>query len=813
MKEGIPETKPTGKVDNHTNSVPLYRSPYNQKKDRAIRMRSLKIYNKLTFWHTMGCTRTIKSSLKPGFLHPFKRWGFIILLLIAQCPALAQGPVKGKIGLTLSGGGAKGFAHIGVLHVMDSLGLKVDYISGTSMGSIVGGLYSAGYSARELERIALSIDWENVFASNPGLKNTHVRNRYQSGKYLIEVPFEKFRIVVRTGAIEGQQLWSILQKLFFHLRETEDFSRFPIPFACVATNIETGEPVVLSSGDIISALRASTAIPGVFTAIERDGTYLVDGGAVNNFPVNVVQEMGAEYVIGVNVSRGLLKAEELNTPIDIIYQTGMFKNAAMFERNKKNTDLFIMPDLTGYDVSDFTDARQIIERGKQMARNFIPELKELAKINPAEPGTNSDVPDKKYIVVEQRSYQGLKNIREGFLDNITDAYIQDTTTATEISELIQRLYATGYFERITYTYHTSDTDPGKKRLVFSFREKQMNSLKLGLNYNDFMGIGLVGGLTTKKLLLHNLYGDFSFSLGRYPAYRVQVDFFTSEHLKNWMSLKTEGNVLDFPYNENFVTVAAYNKRYFGVDVSFNQTLGRNAYMFAGAAYYFQQLEPTIQTDFALQGKNSANEIFAGVKKYTLNRHAFPLSGQNFSLKTSWVLNQKPSLNIVGEDESVDNLSQKDIEIRDFLQLKFIYAFFQPVADHSSFFARFQAGYNYNYTQGFLNMFNVGGTSPFLRDQIMFPGIDEYGILTPSVLTAELGWNINTWSGIYLTPMVGAALYDFDIEVISDIDVDNLLLGSSLSVGYLSPLGPLTATVSYSPQKNSVLGYINFGWNF
>ncbi|MDF1572587.1 MAG: patatin-like phospholipase family protein [Bacteroidales bacterium] len=748
-----------------------------------------------------------------GLFFPANRWAFIALILLSQFPAFAEGPVKGKIGLTLSGGGAKGFAHIGVLHVIDSLGLKVNYISGTSMGSIVGGLYAAGYSAGELEKIALSIDWANVFDSNPVLKNIHVRNRYASGKYLVELPFEKMRFAVRTGAIEGQQLWGTLEELFFHLRETEDFSRFPTPFACVTTNIETGEPVVISSGDVISALRASTAIPAVFTAVEREGKYLVDGGAVNNFPVDVVKEMGAGYVIGVNVSQGLRKAEELKTPVDIIYQMGMFKNESSFERNRKKTNLYIAPDIDDYDISDFTDARHIIERGKQMARKFIPELKALATTNPAVPGTGSKLRNADYIVVDQLSYQGLKNIRERFLDNITDAYIKDTTTAGDISLLIQRLYATGYFERITYTYQPSDTDPGKKQLVFSFLEKQMNALRMGLHYNDFLGIGLMGGISTKKLLLHNLYGDFSFNLGRNPAYRVKVDFFTSEYLKNWMSLKVEGNELDFPYNDNFVTVAAYNKRFFRLDASINQTAGKNSYFFAGASYYFQRLQPTILTDIALEGKNSANEIFAGVNKYTLDRHAFPRSGQHLSLETSWILNQKPSLNIIGEDENVNQLSQTDIEIDDFFQLKFLYALYQPVRDHSSFFTRFQAGYNYNYSQGFLNMFNVGGTTSFLRDQILFPGIDEYGVLTPAVITAELGWNINTWSGFYLTPLAGAALYDFDIWNIDELDTGNVLLGTSLSLGYFSPLGPLTATVSYSPQKNRVLGYIHFGWNF
>jgi NTE family protein len=756
---------------------------------------------------------TPRSYIQPGLFHALIQRAIFALLLLSQLSIFAESPVKGRIGLTLSGGGAKGFAHIGVLHVIDSLGLKVDYISGTSMGSVVGGLYAAGYSAAEIEKIALSIDWAHVFDPNPELENMHVRDRYRSGKYLIEIPFEKLKVVVGTGAIEGQQLWSRLEQLFFHLRETNNFHQFPIPYACVATNIETGEPVVMSSGDIVSAIRASIAIPAVFTPVEREDMHLVDGGSVNNFPVNIVKEMGAEYVIGVNVSHNLRKFEELKTPLDIIFQMGLFKNAAVFEKNRKNTDLFMEPDLDGYNGSSFTEVADIIERGKQIARNYIPEIKELAGINPADTAKVSEATHSESIVVDHIFYQGLKNIRENFINNIVTAYIQDTVTAEDINTLTQRLYATGYFDRITYTYKTAVAVPQKKLLTFSFVEKPMNLMKLGLHYNDFTGVGLVGAVSARKLFFHNLYGDFSFSLGRQPAVRAKVDFFTSENLKNWMSLKAEGHALDFPYNENFVTVAAYKERYQRLDVSFNQTAGKGASLFTGAAYYLQYLNPTIHTDFALQGKNSANEIFVGYKKYTLDRHAFTRSGHNLSFTGTWVFNQKPSLTVVTEDETIDHLSQTDITIRNFIQLKFIYEYYQPLPLNSSFFTRFQTGYNHNYTQGFLNMFNLGGTSPVLRDQIAFSGISEYGILTPSAITAELGWNINIWSEFYLTPLVGAALYDFQIEQINEIDMNNLLLGTSLSLGYLSPLGPLTATISYSPQKNNLLGYLNFGWTF
>ncbi len=742
-----------------------------------------------------------------------KIWAVIVLILISQTILSGKNPQKGSLGLTLSGGGAKGFAHIGVLHIIDSLGLKVDYITGTSMGSIVGGLYAAGYSASEIEEFALGVDWAHVFNARPELENVHIRNRFNSGKSLLEVPFENLKFVIGTGALEGQQLWTLLEQLFFHLRETDDFKSFPIPFACVATDIETGSPVVMSSGDIVSALRASMAIPAIFSSVNRNGKSLVDGGVVNNYPADVVKKMGATYVIGVSVSTGLKKADEIKTPVDIIYQMGFFKDAYMYEKNLKITDLFMEPDLEGYDASSFTSVAEIIEQGKQIARKFIPELEALAEVYPV-PVTKTGLQDRiDFIVVDDVEYQGLNNIRETFVRNFAKINKGDTLSIEMINYTTRRLYATGYFKRINYTYTVSDSDPGKQRLIYTFSEKPMNRLRLGQHYNSFIGPGLIGGISTNKLFIYNLNGDFSFRLGEQAAYRAAIDFFVTENQNNWISMKAEGFGLEFPYKQDFSAVATYKQGYNRLEATLNKRAGNDAYFFAGSARYMQSLKPTIKTGFAVKGKNQGYELFAGYKNYSLDRHAFTRSGQHLSLSAAYFLGQNPDIEVVDDNAIFDDLSQIGITISEFFQLKFLYEYYLPLTRRSSYFVSFQAGYNFNYTQGFLNMFNVGGTYPFLRDQFYFAGLDEYAIITPAVLTAGLGWNFNVWSAFYVTPKLNAAFYDFDIEKIPDIGSNNMLLGAGLSLGYLAPLGPLKATVSYSPQSNKVLGYINLGWSF
>ena len=720
---------------------------------------------------------------------------------------------RDAIGLTLSGGGAKGFAHIGVLHIIDSLGIKVDYITGTSMGSIIGGLYAVGYTASEIEEFALSVDWASTFSSRSELEDVHIRNRLNYNKHLVEIPFQDKKIVLSTGAIEGQKLWLLLEELFFHIREEEDFHNFDIPFACMATDLATGNSVIMNSGDIVSALRASMAIPAVFTSVYRENLRLIDGGVVNNFPVDVVKEMGATHVIGVNVSSGLKNAEEIRTPVDILMQMGFFKDAYMFRKNKEQTDLFIAPNLDGYETSSFSSVEEIIERGKWIGRVLIPELLEMAEKFPVENKQKNKTSRKDKIVVSKIEFEGLNQIPKSVVRNYTEIHDKDTISVKEINRAISRLYATSYFSRINYTYTAYENDPEKKKLTFTFIENPQIFLRMGLNYNSFMGVGLIGGISTNRLLLNNLSGDFMFRLGDQSAYRLSINYLLGENFDNWVNFKAEGFRMEFPFNEDFSTLSFYRQGFNSVELSFNKSVGKNSFLSAGITRYRQSLRPSIQSDFVLSGRNRASYISTSYQLYTLDRHAFARRGHNLNLRTSYFFNQDPKIEAVANDSTFSDVKDLGIVIRNFIQLHGSYEYYKPTGQNSSYFFLIQGGYNINYTQGFLNMFNLGGTHKILRDQITFSGISEYEILTPSILALGVGANINVWSQIYITPQLNAAFYDFDVRNISEINSNNLVFGVGLTAGLITPLGPIKVSTSFSPQTNSLLGYINMGWNF
>ena len=215
-----------------------------------------------------------------------KRKSFLLLFILCSLGLFAQD--KGKrpsIGITLSGGGAKGLAHVGILKAIDSAGLKIDYVTGTSMGSIIGALYASGYSGDSIEKIGRDMDWDMLLSNSSSLRSFSMQEKEDYSKYAVELPWVDKTLRLPSGVLESQELWLRFNELFFPVHQIKDFSKFPRSFQCIATDVATGDIVVLDSGEIVQAARASMAIPSIFTAVNYKNRKLVDGGIVRNFPV------------------------------------------------------------------------------------------------------------------------------------------------------------------------------------------------------------------------------------------------------------------------------------------------------------------------------------------------------------------------------------------------------------------------------------------------------------------------------------------------------------------------------------------------
>ncbi len=300
--------------------------------------------------------------------------GLLLYCLVVQpVPAAEPGSasqMRPRIGLALSGGGARGAAHVGVLRVLEELHIPIDYIAGTSMGSIIGGLYASGMTPDEIDTALQTMDWEHIFSDDPPRKQRSFRRKRDDDLYLVNARpgiSEEGELKFPTGAIQGQKFDLALRELTLPVSTVTDFDRLRIPFRAVASDIATGKVVVLGSGDLATSLRASMAVPGAFAAVEIDGVLLVDGGITNNLPIDVVRAMGADIVIAVDISTPYKPAEEVDNLFAIAGQLTSILTRSNADRQittLTERDVLIVPDLGDITSSDFTRAQEAVSSGR-----------------------------------------------------------------------------------------------------------------------------------------------------------------------------------------------------------------------------------------------------------------------------------------------------------------------------------------------------------------------------------------------------------------------------------------------------------------
>ncbi|MGB5499810.1 MAG: patatin-like phospholipase family protein [Maribacter sp.] len=447
----------------------------------------------------------------------------ILLLVFFVVQTQAQVPEpdeKVKVGLVLSGGGAKGMAHIGALKVIEEAGVKIDYIGGTSMGAIVGALYASGYSATQLDSIFRNIDFNRLISDNlpRGVKTFYEKE--DSERYAIKLPFDNFKIAIPSGYSGGQNIYHELVKHLYHVKDINDFSELPIPFVCIATNVETGEQVNLESGYLPEAIMASGTLPSLFEPFTMGGKVLIDGGVVNNYPIDEVKKMGADIIIGIDVQHGLRDRSDLLSATEILLQINNFRTAEDMVEKSIQTDIYIKPDMSNYSVMDFDSDNEIIKKGENAARDKFDQLKKI--------GSRQNLGRK--IITPILPVDSLlidRLILSGDNDSYTRGYVKGKlrfklgfgTTFEKFQQGISNLAATGNFETIRYELlsHGDSED-----LILKLDETQNRTfLKVGAHYDDLYNSAAIINLTRKNLVFRDDVASFDLILGDNVRYNLQ----------------------------------------------------------------------------------------------------------------------------------------------------------------------------------------------------------------------------------------------------------------------------------------------------
>lgn len=449
-----------------------------------------------------------------------------------------------KIGLVLSGGGAKGFAHIGVLKVLEEAGVKIDYITGTSMGAVVGGLYASGYSATQIDSIFYNTDFDELLQDYIPRASKSFYEKNNDQMYALSLPFNKLKIGIPIALSKGMYNYNLLSKLTHKVRHVRDFSKLPIPFLCVATDIEKGEQVILDHGYLAQAMLASSAFPSLFSPVEIDGKLLIDGGVVNNYPVEEIRKMGADIVIGVDVQDDLKDRNSLKDATRILVQITNLEMIKKMKDKLKMTDIYIKPNVSDYGVISFDEGRKIIKIGEESARPMFDQIKKLADTSkPYQLNSVKTAPDTLHI----------KNISINKLDNYTRAYILGKLRFKNGSKIcyedlkngINTINATQNFSRISYTIEGTE---GEDELKLSLTENPTKTfLKFGIHYDGLYKSAVLTNITQKKTLFKN--DVLSFDLGLGDNIRYNLDYYIDNGFYWSFGLKSRYNT----FNRNVTT--------------------------------------------------------------------------------------------------------------------------------------------------------------------------------------------------------------------------------------------------------------------
>ena len=425
----------------------------------------------------------------------FLRWLTCVLLASSACaaPVFAEEEAdRPKVGLVLSGGGARGGAHIGVLKALEEMEIKVDYIAGTSMGAIIGGMYAAGYSADEIEVILNDMDWDWALSDRPDRRLRTMRKKETEAQFLIpyRIGFNKGKIQLPLGAIEGQHLDQALNGILQPVLHVNDFDQLPIPFRALATDLVTGEAVVLDGGSLSNALRASMSVPGVFAPVEIEDRILVDGGMANNLPVSVAREMGADMVIAVDISSPLLNEEQLTSVLSVTEQLTNFLTRRTTEAQialMSETDVLIVPDLGNFSAADFDGAKKIVAKGYEATRASGEKLATMTGGFSKPAASPLSDPGKHYVV----SFIELDNgsvLNDAIIRSRLAVTLGEPLDFMALDESLDSIYSLDVFKSVTYDLVTNDR--GEQGIVVHAPPRPWgpNYLQFGLELSsDFAG--------------------------------------------------------------------------------------------------------------------------------------------------------------------------------------------------------------------------------------------------------------------------------------------------------------------------------------
>lgn len=728
----------------------------------------------------------------------------ILILLTGLFLAAPMAAERKKVAVVLGGGGAKGFAHIGVLKVLEEAGMPIDYMVGTSMGAIIGGLYSIGYDAAEIDSMVRKQDWMTLLSDKVERSSKSFPEKENSERYFLSVPFgkEKEDRIIR-GMIRGQSLENLFSKLTIGYHGDVDFDSFPIPYACVAVDMVDGKEYVFRKGNLPLAMRSSMSIPAVFTPVRIDSMVLVDGGLNNNYPADVAWDMGADVVIGVDLGTSDLKLlERINTPADIIGQVIALHGHEKYMHNKETTDLLLRPDMEPYNSASFSRSAvdTLISRGEQIARlhwEDIVALKEeiglAADENRPTLDRQSSVNLKDAFRIRHITFEGIDPRDEKWLLKISKLKENSSLTLDALENAMSIVTGTNLYSHVSYKL----TGENPYDLQLMVTPKPKGSFNLGLRFDtEEVAAGLLNATYDHRLQNRSRfaftgrvgktsYARLDYSLGRNLLRRVNASYmFRYQDL----DIFSHG---DKTFNTTYTNHFA--------ELSYSDMNWLSFMIKVGLRYdYFNY------NSFLYTGENQDYQVkpedyftyFVEAHLETLDRAYFPTKGVSLRAEYSMHTDNFAGYNGGSPFSAIAVRFMAVLPLNERLSLI------------PAFYGRSLIGSNLAYP--FLNM--IGGQYPekYMRQQLPFAGVNHTEIVNNVLGITRLDLRLQLWRRHYVT-LTGN--YGVHNDELPGLFKGSNMWGGSVGYAYQSIAGPVSVNLSLSDWDKSPLFYFNAGFYF
>lgn len=725
----------------------------------------------------------------------FRQFLISILLFSFVFAVFSQDSQRPKVAVVLSGGGAKGFAHIGALKVLEKEGIPIDIVVGTSIGSIVGGLYAIGYSADDIEKMARQSDWTELLSDYVPRRELDMSSKIEHQRYVFNLPVsEKKLFTLPGGMVNGQNVMNLFCGLAGNLPLQADFTKLPIAFACVGTDLVTGNEIVMKSGYLPSAIYSSMAIPGVFVPGKHNGHILVDGGLVNNFPVDVAKGMGADIVIGVDLRKDLYSADEVGSLDKLTAQIISFYSLRKDSINNSLCDIVIKPDINGYNTSSFYKEAvdTLLLRGTASANAVIEDIRALKRKYNLQPRTIS----RELIEVDQWNITDIRlsgkySMPPRLLIDVFNLDVPGRYTYNEIKESVNNLYGMGVFKRV---YFILEDNENGKTLNLNLEESKAWDINVGMRLNTRDGVAVVLNSTRKDYT--KTFGLLSFTadISAHPRF----NFLAELDKKNLPKLALMVNGL---YTD--LTIHA-------PDNNFYQT---RLYTGAVKLYTYQPL-----FNYSVLGAGVKQEFYSGVSYGSTGEGGFNIPDNQKFLTNFYGYYHFDNLNdYYFPTEGSEIYAEASLaeygdfsEFNPIMLLKFRKAI--KITDQMTLLTNIHARSLLSETSP-LPLMNYIASRDYevtLDHHLPFYGMPSLCATERTTIIGGVVMRKHVYRQHYVS--VAANLL-FQNNVLFDIEDYKSIFGVGLSYSYKSPFGPIELTVGFADKYKKVTVAANVGFWF